>query len=484
MMAVALTTSAKNSNDRYNFVPEEINVGRVQDHLAVSAEIALLPDSFRLGANSQIFITPVIEGVGDQRVVLGSTLINGRNMQYLYERGTLPKKLTGHYDLRQVLSYSNKNVMRFTIQDRTPMQSWMLDPQTRLVFYYETCGCGVGTGERNGPGIALNLNPAPLMRTAYLTPEVTELPTSVHEGNASVQFEVNSTVLHEQPYTTRTGRRIDNVEQLTIINDSVRYALADPNVEISRIEICGYASPESPYLHNESLATGRSRALAEYLAAKYNLPAGRAAYSSVPENWVGFRQMVESSSELTDSQRSDLLALIDEPAYGPSDYDAKEKVLSTDPRFSRLYRSVILPEWFPQLRTTRFAISTRLKPLSDQQLAQVILSTPQLLSLNQMFRVARLYPEGSPEFNRTIETALQYYPDSPVANLNAAIAALAAGDDARAAALLDKAGDSPEAENARGVLATRNGDFMSAMIHFDAAGKLPEAVKNKSLLND
>lgn len=130
-------------------------------------------------------------------------------------------------------------------------------------------------------------------------------------------------------------------------------------------------------MHNEELATNRSRALAEYLADRYHLPRERASYSSVPENWKEFHEQVVESNELTDRERADLLELIDRPAYGASDYDAKEKELRTSPRFAKLYKTTILPKWFPQLRATTFAISTRLKPMSDEQLAKIINTTPE-----------------------------------------------------------------------------------------------------------
>jgi len=236
------------------------------------------------------------------------------------------------------------------------------------------------------------------------------------------------------------------------------------------------------------LATGRSRALAEYVANRHHLPREAAHYDAVPENWGEFREIVATSNEISPEQRKDLLALIDAPAYGPKDYDEKEKTLKTDPRFAKLYRSLILPKWFPVLRATKFQIKTRLKPLADEKLAEVILQTPEKMSLNQMFRVARLYPEGSEEFNKTIQTALASYPDDPVANLNAAISVLnkeelTDADKALAAKYLAKAGTSPEAENARGILATYNGDFAAARAHFEKAAPLPEATRNLRLLD-
>ena len=194
--------------------------------------------------------------------------------------------------------------------------------------------------------------------------------------------------------------------------------------------------------------------------------------------------MAADAEDITPEQRRDLLELIDRPAYGPSDYDAKEQELRTSPKFASLYKNKILPDWFPKLRCTKFEIRTRLKPLSDEKLAEIIKVHPEMLSLNQMFRVASLYPEGSEDFNRVIEIANRYYPSDETANLNSAIAAFRNGDNDKARKLLEKAGDSPEADNARGVLAADAGDFDKALEYFEKAGDLPEAIKNKALLEE
>lgn len=447
--------------------------------LDIQARIVL--DSLRLRANQQIYITPIVTGPQGEREMLKPVVVNGRNMHYAYLRGTLPKN-GGKANPAAEVMRKNGTAQSMGYSQSVPLSRWMYSPGTTVQFMLDTCGCGVAAGSALMPGTPLNLMPNLLL--TYVTPEVTELPVQIHEGRARVQFEVDRTKLHTEPYTARNGQRIDNSEQLLAIYDSVKYALTNPHVEISRIDICGYASPESPYLHNEELATGRSRALAEHLGEKYHLPSDRATYSSVPENWGEFREQVLQATDITDQQRRDLLKLIDAPAYGPSDYDAKERTLKTDPRFAQLWRTKILPEWFPRLRATKFAISTRLKPMSDPELAEIIKTQPELMSLNQMFRVARLYPEGSADFDRVIEIALRYYPDSPVANLNAAVTALKHDDNVLAAKLLEKAGDAPAAWNARGVLAARKADFTQAESDFRRAGKLPEAQRNLQLINE
>lgn len=476
---MSLTASAVSNQGSMRV--DNLKFHRLDGTLLVSADFVL--DSLDLPSNRQFYLTPVVtDGAGAAVVELPSVLVNGRNMHYAWLRGTLADS-GNHTDLYKEVRRLNGTPQSVAYTASTPILPWMMDDAASIAVMVDTCGCGNAYGRAMLPPLPLNLNPAPRMRLTYITPEVTELPVTIHEGKARVQFEVDRTELHAVPYRCRNGQQIDNRAQLKVIDDSVTYALSDPNVEIAAINVCGYASPESPYLHNEYLATNRSRALAEYLGEKYSLPADRCTYSSVPENWGEFREIVEKSPELTPAQRADLLELIDRPTYGASDFDAKERELKTSPKFASLYRSTILPKWFPLLRATKFAISTRLRPMSDEKLAEVIRTTPELMTLNQMFRVARLYPEGSPEFDNVIATALRFYPADPVANLNAAIAAIHSGDLDRAALCLSRSGNSPEAENARGVLAVHERDFDAARRHFDAAASLPEAQKNKALLD-
>lgn len=460
------------------------NVALTAGEGQVSVSMDLVLDALSLPRNRQVFVTPYLEGKSGERLALPSILVNGRNMQYVYERTGLPRKLRAEYaQLAQVVVRKNGTRQSVPYLAAVSQESWMRRGKATLRLSVDTCGCGLDLGRGDTDPLAtMDMNPVSRMYLAFVTPPVTELPVVAHEGKARVQFEVDSVTLHAEPYKCRNGQRIDNRQQLKVIDDSVRYALSDPNVEIAAISVCGYASPESPYMHNDYLATNRSKSLANYLAQRYQLPQERCTFSAVPENWEEFRQMVVDSKDITEEQRSSLLALIDKPAYGPADYDAKERELKTSPSLVRLYRSTILLQWFPLLRCTKFVINTRLRPMRDEQLAGIIKTQPQMLSLNQMFRVARLYPEGSEEFNATIQTALRFYASDPVANVNAAVAALKAGRYDEAATLLEKAGNLPEAENARGVLATHRGDYETAVRHFENAQSLPEAQKNKALV--
>lgn len=466
-------------------MPEEIDIRNavvtpVIDRIRYSADIVL--DDLRLGASKQLYLTPVIEDGAGNSCVLPSALINGRSMQIAWERGTVKSNQKYTNGIEKVEKRHNGKPQTISYNVSAPMENWMWSPDAKVTWKVDSCGCGHLAGTQAKEGVKLHLNPADKMRVSYMVPPVTELPVTLHEGHARVQYEVNKSELHTEPYICRNGQPIDNRLELQIIDDSISNALSNKNMEITKLIICGYASPDGSYTANERLATDRSKSLAGYIADRYKLPADKWEYSAVAENWEGFLALAKEDTYLSPQQKEALIDLIERPAYGPSDYDAKEAELKL--KFGKTYTGMILPEWFPQLRTTKFQIKTQLKPLSDEELAEVIKTDPEKMSLNQMFRVSRLYQEGSPEFNEVMDTMLRFYPDDPAANLNAASAAIKRVEIDMAEKYLAKAGDSPESENLRGVVATWRGDLDRAREYFRKAGALPEAVKNLEMLGD
>lgn len=460
--------------------PRNVDVHIAGDYLNVSADLVL--DSLKLRSNHQVFITPVVTS-DSASVDLPSVLVSGRNMHLSYLRGVLKNfdDIKSH-DILQETERKNGTEQTLAYASRIQLEPWMKSKGARLYFVYDSCGCGTAFGRHVGPEVPVFDNPVPNMTASMLpAPAFMEVPIEIHNGRARIQFEVDRTELHVDPYRCKNGQLIDNRDQITMIDDSVKYALTDPNVEIAEINICGYASPESPYLHNVELASGRSKALAEYLADRYSLPKGSVKYSSVPENWGEFRDEVLVSNEISEEERKLLLDLIDAPASTPEEFDHKEWLLKNDKRYSKLFKTKILPEWFPRLRATTFAIHTRLKPLDDQKLAEVIKTTPEKMSLNQLFRVANLYTPGSPEFNEVIQTALKYYPNNEIAIINAATAAVLDEDYDTAKELLKRVPNSPEVYNLLGIIATAEERFDAAESYFKKAGT-DDAERNLELL--
>lgn len=478
---IVLPSAARKSEGRID--AHNVRVVQVGEECSVVADLVL--DGLTLASNEQMLVTPILESLSaGHSVQLPTILFSGRNMHYVYLRNGIDL-VTGdnHYNIIDEQRRLNGSEQTYSYRENVVLQKWMFNRDARLVFAYDICGCGAYASRDLDNPYLLDLNPVDRMLvTPFPTPDPTIRKPINHHGEARVQFEVDKTVLHTAPYVCKSGQRIDNRAQLQVIDDSIHYALRDPNVEIQSISICGYASPESPYDHNDYLATNRSRALSEYIAQKYALPRERCQYSAVPENWAEFDTLVVKATDITEQQRADLRALIAEPCYGPMDYDAKEQTLKTDPRFAQLYKTKILPQWFPLLRCTRFDIRTQLKPMDAIQLRDVLVKTPELMSLDEIYMVANSYEHGSEDFLRVMKVALEQYPTDAVANANAAAVAIEAKDYAAAEKYLEKAGESDEANVLRGIVEASKLNFDKAREYFEKAKNSPEAQRNLELL--
>jgi tetratricopeptide (TPR) repeat protein len=86
-----------------------------------------------------------------------------------------------------------------------------------------------------------------------------------------------------------------------------------------------------------------------------------------------------------------------------------------------------------------------------------------------MWDVAHTMQPGSPEYNKVLQTAVNVYPDDPVANLNLANVAIRQKDLQKAASLLEKAGESGEAYQSRAVLAILQERYADAAALLDKA---------------
>lgn len=473
-------------NDDGTVQVQNANVQRVGDRLNVTMQFVL--DELHVASNHQLFVTPYIEsGDGTNSVMMPTIVFSGRNMHYVFLRSG-DTRATGKtdYNIRQEIYHKAGTQRTLNYSEVVAFEPWMQTPDARLAVAVDTCGCGRSRGNDIALSQVIYKNPASQMLVMPFPRPNVEGPGRIiaHNGRARVQFEVNKTELHEIPYQCKSGQIIDNRKELKVIDDSIQYALANPNVEIASMMICGYASPESPYDHNQFLATNRSRSLAEYIEKKYQIPHDRCSFTSVPENWNEFRQLVVADQDFTDQQRRDLLELIDRPVTSPSEYDLKEKELKTSKKFSALYRSKILPKMFPQLRCTEFTINTHLKPMTDMQLREVLKNNPELMSLNEIYRVASTYEHGSAEWQEVMAVALREFPDDPIANTNAAALAVEAKDYDLADKFLEKAGDSDDTNILRGIIATYRDNFDAAREYFTKAKGAPEAQRNLTLLEN
>ena len=281
----------------------------------------------------------------------------------------------------------------------------------------------------------------------YVQPIAAGVKTRELSGRSYIDFPVNRTELYP-------SYRNNPVELSKIIAtiDSVRN---DSDVTVKRITIKGWASPESSWENNTRLAKGRTATLKQYVQNLYKFPEGFIETDYYPEDWFGLRDFVETSNL---PHRAEILALIDDPTIEP---DPKElKLKTTYPDEYRFLLSTV----YPGLRHSDYTIEYTIRQFSDPaEIAQMMRTQPQKLSLDEMYVLAQTLEPGSDEYNEVFEIAVRMYPNDETANLNAANVAMGRGDLAAAERYLSKAGDSTEADYARGVLKGLQGDYNGAL---------------------
>jgi hypothetical protein len=136
---------------------------------------------------------------------------------------------------------------------------------------------------------------------------------------------------------------------------------------------------------------------------------------------------------------------------------------------------------FPKLRRTVYELQYNVTPFTVEEGKKKLETNPLLLSLNEMFLIAETYPTGSTEFQRVFDIAVKTYPESEIANFNAAANALYSKNINAAKMYLENVETHDNAYlNNMGMLAAIQGNVDEATNYFRKAVEegSEEAVKN------
>lgn len=194
-------------------------------------------------------------------------------------------------------------------------------------------------------------------------------------------------------------------------------------------------------------------ALRDYLAARYDFP--RNLYHIVfgGENWEGLVKVMETAEM---DGKAEILDIIEHISI---ERGRETKLMQL--RGGGPYK-YLLEHVFPDLRVAICKVDYDIKDFDLDEAKEMIKIRPQNLSLNEMFMVANTHQKGSQEFIDIFETAVRIYPESEIANMNAATAAISRNDLITAVRYLNKVKSEeflPEYNNAMGVLSLLQGDY-------------------------
>lgn len=299
----------------------------------------------------------------------------------------------------------------------------------------------------------------------FTLPQREDTKRRVVSGRAFLDFPVNETIIYPK------YRR--NPQELRRICNTIDSALFDKTIVVTSISLHGYASPESPYSNNTRLAKGRTAALMEFLRKKYRLSSALFHNEYTPEDWYNLRGFVategrrrvkgdiwyESASILETPEapacvadnRDELLRVID------LDMDADEKELILKKVAGGEPYKWLLKNVYPGLRHTDYIIEYVVRNYPLKESKRLIYTHPEALSVEEMYRVAQSYEEGSDGWFDALTIAADQYPDDHTANLNAACACVKARRLTDAKRYLKMAGDTDRAHYVSDVIKAMEG---------------------------
>lgn len=417
-----------------------LKVDRSTDRLLV--DMTIDADDLGRKTNRESWLTPVLTTPQGDTLRLPSIMVGGRNRYFQAQRRheTAPLYRGGRIDYKANVPYA----------------SWMESADLSLERRDAGC-CGAEQLLTTVPLRQLDFRPRVFTPNFnYIAPAAEAVKARELSGRAFVDFPVNKTVIYPD-YRS-------NTRELAKIRAGIDSVRQDKDITVRGITLKGFASPEGPWNNNVRLAKGRTESLKKYVEGLYDFPSSIYSTAYEPEDWEGLVAWLRANSI---ADREGLLAIATDTSLAPDARDARLK--SQYPAaYARLLREV-----YPALRHTDYTIAYTIRSYNDpQEILKLVYSKPQNLSLNEFFVAAQNVERGSKEYDYIFETAARMYPDSEIANLNAANAAMAQGAYDNAARYLAKAGEGSEAVYARGILAALQGDYAAARPLFEQAARL------------
>lgn len=433
-----------------------LSVERVGNDLQVAFNLDASGISMK--SNQEVDIYPVITNQ-DNLETLPPVYITGRNRMYYHLRND------GSEYVKDVNMYHNgKDAANISYSTTLPYQQWMNLSELSLVCNAEGCAnCRDASVNPIATLPLAQIDMRPAFYEAeyiYTAPAGDGIKTRKASGTAYIDFPVNVMTINPDFR--------NNAVELNKIQNSIDKVKSDKDYTITGISIKGFASPEGPYDNNERLAKGRAEALLNYVKGLYNFPKSVKFTSSyVAENWAGLREWVASNQV---ENKEAILGVIDDTSLTPDQKDAKMKTFSN--------YQWILDNVYPGLRKSDYEVNYTVREFTDvNEIIGLVQTSPEKLGMNEFYLAAQNFEPGSDAYCQIFETAVKYYPDNEVANLNAANSAMSKGNLKAAKGYLDKAGNSQEAYYARGVYDALTKNYQSALSNFAKAPKVAQAKK-------
>ena len=243
-------------------------------------------------------------------------------------------------------------------------------------------------------------------------------------------------------------------------SSKVKEARDAQNMEVTSLEVLGYASPDGSIDLNTNLAEKRQKVTADYVNKELKKLKSNVSIDSkfTAEDWEGFQALMESSN----IQDKDLILRVLSMYQDPEQREREIKNLSTT------FKS-IATDILPQLRRSRMKLTVDVTGKSDQQIAQLAAASPADLTVEELLYAATLSKTNS-EKAVIYQKAIDLYPSDVRGYNNLGLVNYEMGKVAEAQNLYQKAltvdPQSADANYNLGLIALSKGSFTDAQSYF------------------
>ncbi|MCD7969517.1 MAG: DUF3868 domain-containing protein [Alistipes sp.] len=434
---------------------------------AVDIDMRLVYDKLVLRNNEQLVVTPLLVTGGDT-VSLPPVVFRGEVFDIIAQRNEMfydeytPEEMP--YET-VVFSRSERRSREQALSGkRTPVQTredvieyagtfmFPVADGAVMLLRQELEGCGETDLAMTRPVGSLSAPIAP--RISFLVPVITEAAPRRASLTAHINFEQDKYVVKPEIAQNRT--------ELQKIYDFTQQMLNDDDLEVRRVVVRSYASPEATYSYNARLSRHRAEAVSENVINTLEANSSMFDTESVPEDWDSLRNWI-AASDLP--SRDQLLNIID----NTPDPDVREQRIKELDRstYDMLYANV-----YPNLRRTDVDIEYVIKPATLERGLVLIETEPAKMNMEDMVMVAEHYGRGTPDYERAMHVTMRYYPYEMVPNNNMAANALMNGDTRTAKHYLEKYQEHPQCLNNMGVASYWDGEKDQAREYFHRAAQM------------
>jgi len=254
-------------------------------------------------------------------------------------------------------------------------------------------------------------------------------------------------------------------EEITGMNETIKETDANERLELKGIEISAYASPDGELDLNTRLADKRQKTAEQYLAgqlkkAEIDVAESLMSMMSTPEDWEGFKKLMEASDIQDKEMILRVLSMHSDPVV------REQEIRNLSAAFE-----VIAEEVLPKLRRSKFTVNMDKIGWSDDELKDLWANNPDTLVLEELLYTAMLFEDM--ETKLAIYTkAAEIAPKCIRAHNNKGVVLFKMGKTAEAEAAFKTAKglkDHDNVNNNLGAVALSNDDVAGAKEAFTAS---------------